>query len=133
MTQGYFVGPCYRCKCEMWLPTALYESAKRTDRITFYCPYGHGQVFREGDSEETILRRERDKLQQQIAYKDDLIRAAEQRVSTAEDIIKRQRKNAVAAAKRTKAGLCPCCNRSFRQMALHMKSKHPEFKAEEAA
>jgi hypothetical protein len=37
---------------------------------------------------------------------------------------------AKAAARRLKervaAGVCPCCQRTFKQLAAHMKSKHPE-------
>lgn len=25
------------------------------------------------------------------------------------------------------AGMCPCCRRTFKQLAEHMKSKHPDF------
>lgn len=28
---------------------------------------------------------------------------------------------------RVKHGVCPCCQRTFRQLAAHMKSKHPDF------
>lgn len=28
--------------------------------------------------------------------------------------------------RRTAAGVCPCCNRSFVQLARHMKTKHPD-------
>jgi hypothetical protein len=28
--------------------------------------------------------------------------------------------------KRTAAGVCPCCNRTFQQLARHMKTRHPE-------
>lgn len=28
-------------------------------------------------------------------------------------------------------GICPCCNRSFHNLARHMSSKHPDFKKKE--
>jgi hypothetical protein len=28
---------------------------------------------------------------------------------------------------RVAAGVCPCCNRTFKQLAAHMKAKHPEY------
>lgn len=28
---------------------------------------------------------------------------------------------------RVSAGTCPCCNRSFKQLAAHMKNKHPDY------
>lgn len=29
--------------------------------------------------------------------------------------------------KRAANGTCPCCNRTFKQLAAHMKNKHPEY------
>ena len=29
--------------------------------------------------------------------------------------------------RRTAAGVCPCCHRTFKQLAAHMKRKHPGF------
>lgn len=31
--------------------------------------------------------------------------------------------------KRIKAGVCPCCHRTFRQLIRHMECKHPEYVA----
>jgi len=31
--------------------------------------------------------------------------------------------------KRAAAGTCPCCQRTFKQLAAHMKAKHPEYGA----
>ena len=33
---------------------------------------------------------------------------------------------------RVAAGTCPCCNRTFKQLAAHMANKHPEYTAEGA-
>jgi hypothetical protein len=33
--------------------------------------------------------------------------------------------------KRSVAGACPCCNRTFQQLARHMKSKHPQYEVSE--
>lgn len=128
---GYFVGPCWKCKCETWLPTELYNAAKRSSKISFFCAYGHGQCFSEGESEETRLRRERDRLQQQLAYKDDMLRVAEQELDVQSKLVANLKTQRKVVRKRQAAGLCPCCNRSFRQMALHMKNMHPQFLASE--
>lgn len=34
---------------------------------------------------------------------------------------------ATKARKRAKAGTCPCCKRTFQQLARHMASQHPDF------
>lgn len=35
--------------------------------------------------------------------------------------------------KRVAAGVCPCCNRTFRDLARHMKGKHPSYGMAEGA
>lgn len=138
---GKFVGPCYRCKSEIWLPLALYDAANHgKGKIEFHCAYGHPQVFSEGESEATTLRRERDRLRQQLAEKDDTITGLLKRnESTAKALNEARAETTKAKAatvksrKRAAAGVCQCCNRLFTNVASHMRNKHPTFKAEEVA
>lgn len=45
---------CCVCKTDIWLPTALHEAAiAAREIISFYCPYGHAQVFLKKKSEPT--------------------------------------------------------------------------------
>lgn len=120
-------GKCHKCGCDMMLPDELYAAAHRDENIMVYCGYGHPGVFRAGETEADKLRRERDRLTQRLAEKDDEIKqqreereAAERRASAAKGVATRLRN-------RTAVGLCPCCNRTVSQLARHMKSKHPEF------
>lgn len=92
--------------------------------IRFYCPNGHDQFY-VGESEATKLRRERDRLAQQIAQKDDEI--AEARRQAEAEVKARKR-----IEKRVNNGVCPCCTRSFQNLKRHMATKHPnvvDFKA----
>jgi cell division septum initiation protein DivIVA len=97
------------------------------DGKTFYCPNGHGRSFILGQTAEDKLRRERDQLKQRIAYKDDMIREAEQRAEHERRRANGYKGHATRITKRAKAGVCPCCNRTFKQLAQHMANKHPEF------
>jgi hypothetical protein len=134
MKNGTFIGPCWQCKCEVWLPQELYDAAKRgADKIIFHCAYGHPAVFGKGDSELDIVRRERNWLKQQIAAKDDDIENLRNLVKAQVKTRIELETKAAKTKKRSAAGTCPCCHRTFRQMALHMRSKHPTFKAEEVA
>lgn len=134
MPDGVFTSPCYHCKCEMWLPRALYEAAQHGKGvISFYCAYGHGQVFAKGETDLDKMRRERDRLYQEMAYKDDLLKEVGHKLEASQDMLRREKLASIKAKKRSAAGTCPCCRRTFRQMALHMRNKHPNFKAEEAA
>ena len=130
---GVFVGPCCRCKSEMWLPQMLHDTAKHSSKISFYCPYGHEQIFADGESETEKLRHERDRLKQENAYLHERAETAVKAEREAQKAIKNLREQRRIARQKEIAGVCPCCHRTFRQMALHMKNKHPDFRAEEAA
>lgn len=82
--------------------------------LDWHCPNGHSLVYR--DSEADRLRRERDRLQQQLAQRDDEISTQGRRIKKLE--------------KRAAAGTCPCCKRTFSNMATHMRKQHPEFVAD---
>lgn len=62
-----------------------------------------------------------DLLKQRLAERDDRINELvyESAVAHAE---------AERLATRANHGVCPCCKRTFSQLARHMKTKHPDFK-----
>jgi hypothetical protein len=121
---GRFVGPCCSCSSQIWLPEALYVAAKHSEKITFYCPYGHPQIFPQGDTMLTLVRRERDRLAQQMAMREDHIRQLSRDLSN----VTQQRETLKRAAARTKKrignGVCPECNRTFENLQRHMHTKH---------
>lgn len=127
------VGPCCQCTTEIYLPDELYRAAKAgAEKINFYCPYGHSQVFAKGESEETKLRRERDRLAQQIAERDDRIKALRDSNDHIERRLNATRGVVTRIKKRVGHGVCPCCNRTFGNLARHMSSEHPAYSAEAA-
>lgn len=128
--RGFIAIECCNCGVIFGLGPK-YQERRRADKARFFCPNGHGQSYQE--SPEDALRRERDRLKQQMAEKDDAIQrereareAAERRASAARGQVTRLRKRAAA-------GVCPCCNRTFSQLAAHMTKKHPGFAAVEVS
>lgn len=112
---------CCRCQTKFAIHRDIYRVAcERREKFGFYCPNGHAQHFVTGETEIDKLRRERDVLKQRIAQKDDEI--AHQR-----NIVISAKGQITKLKKRAKAGVCPCCSRTFANMAAHMKTKHPEF------
>ena len=99
------------------------KGAKGRDgsKLGWYCPNGHQLVYTESEADR--LRRERDRLQQQIAQRDDEIKDLENRRRAAVGQVTKLRK-------RASAGTCPCCQRTFSNMAQHMKRQHPDFVTE---
>lgn len=116
---------CGECGCVFGMEEGYYQ-ARRRDHRTWYCPNGHPRAFK-GESEEEKLRRERNQLKQQIAYKDDRIREERERAEHERRRAIGYKGHATKLAKRAKAGVCPCCKRSFVNVARHMASKHPNF------
>lgn len=55
--------------------------------------------------------------------------AALERANAAEAERMRVEKAMKRMETRAAAGVCPCCNRTFQQLARHMTIKHPDYKA----
>lgn len=120
--------------CGVWhaIPSAMYDSCVEEGGY-WHCPNGHSRGYREGRHERDAIRRERDLLKQKVAQKDDEIKRQRELKEAAEREAAASRGQVTTLRNRAGAGVCPCCNRSFRQMALHMKNKHPNFRAEKVA
>jgi hypothetical protein len=104
---------------------ADYQTRRRNDHASFYCPSGHAQSY-QGKSEAEQLRA-------QLAEKDAAIEAERRSRKWAEDRAKGANISAGMAraahrrlSDRVSHGVCPCCQRTFKQLAAHMKAKHPE-------
>ena len=111
-------GPC--CECGIiWAAPAHFIKERRNDHKWFYCPNGHRQHYPQ-ESEEERLRRERDRLRQEQAYLEGRVAEEERRAAT-------YKGHATRLRRRAKAGVCPCCNRNFQNLARHMDSKHPRL------
>lgn len=104
---GWYVSHCPSCDCEFALTNRM-EKNRRADGASFYCPNGHSMSF---SGENEAVRRERDRLKQEVAR-------LEQEVESA-------KASAQRAHRRVAAGVCPCCNRTFQNVARHMKTQHP--------
>lgn len=105
------------CGTPFMLPSRLLDSARNAGH-TIYCPHGHTIVWKETEADR--MRRERDRLAQQIAQRDDAIAERDRVIASKAREIKRIQKRAAA-------GTCPCCQRTFSNMAQHMKRQHPDY------
>lgn len=114
------------CGTPFSLPKQLLDSAQKAGH-TIYCPHGHTVVWKE--TEVDRLRRERDRLKQDAARLEDERRAAEQEATISREGWDKAEREAKRLRKRASAGTCPCCQRTFSNMATHMKRQHPQFEA----
>jgi len=111
---------CPSCWIEYAIPEGLERKAREVkDRKSIYCPNGHSWHYT-GEREVDIERRKRQQLEQANARLHEEAQKAIRDRNAAQRDLKRHRT-------RTKAGLCPCCNRSFVNMQRHMATKHPDY------
>ena len=88
-----------------------------------FCPLGHTWIPAGNSKHELLqheLQRERASHDQQRANLRDRLERAK-RQTAAQKAAKTRLKNRVAA------GVCPCCNRHFENLARHMTGQHPGF------
>ncbi len=121
------------CHCGMLFGmTADFQRWRRKDHEWFYCPRGHKQYYDSKSDEEEL----RDQLALKQKVLDDArrrITQATQRAATAERKRAAQKGQVTKLKNRIKNGVCPCCNMTFKDLARHMLSKHPEFANGETA
>ncbi len=110
---------CCRCFASFGITDDAERSLRRSHKY-FYCPYcGTPQSWRgESDIEraEKAAKRANELREREKRWRE----AAERSLSATKGAMTKMRKRAAA-------GVCPCCNRTFKQLAAHMKSQHPEY------
>lgn len=116
----------HRCgECGViWGIEESYIAARRDDHLGWVCPNGHSFVFN-GPSEEEKLR---ERLERETRRAD---RHAEEK-RAAEASLRATKGQVTKLKKRVAAGVCPCCGRTFQQLARHMENKHPDYAHAEA-
>lgn len=100
---------CCRCDVIFAMPSTLVARLNR-DGGSFYCPHGHGQHFTQ-----TEVDRLRGMLEQANRRNTELV-----------DEVARVQREKKRIERRVSAGVCPCCNRTFQNLARHMAAKHRE-------
>ena len=128
--QWHVMESCYTCKVKHSFPLHIYEAAiQRRGSMSIYCPNGHAWVYstEQQISENEKVRQERDRLRQQLAQKNDEIQLQR-------DLKEHERNRVIAfkgvitkTKKRISGGACPCCNRTFQNLARHMATKHKDY------
>lgn len=88
-------------------------------QTSIYCPLGHTHI-RAGKGEAERLRERLARTEQANRASRDLL-AAEERSHAA------TRGHLTRVKKRAAHGVCPCCNRTFQNVARHMESRHPDY------
>lgn len=115
----HVVCDCGTCGTVYTVNEVRYDYMRRAGGYA-HCPNGHQWGWSEGTKQRDELRLERDRLRQEQARLIDERNEALRDASAAKSKLAKQ-------AKRAQHGVCPCCNRTFAQLARHMKTKHPLY------
>jgi len=111
-------------KCGVWFALTEHMIAeRRKDGETFWCPNGHGRVYRHS---------ELDQLRQQVQAAEELAswaRRDTQRLQREKDQLANDLLDQVKLHKRVlrrvHGGVCPHCSRTFQNLQEHVARQHP--------
>lgn len=125
---------CGTCGIPFAIPASKLESLQ-ADGDWFWCPNGHKIHYSETEEQRLRKRlasekakreraeRDRDSAKAQAVHEADQKRAAQRQVTAYKGTVTKMKK-------RTANGVCPCCSRTFAQLARHMASQHPDYDKE---
>jgi len=118
---GLVVEECIACGVIFGI-TSAYRKERMNDHRNFSCPNGHSQHWpQESDAEKfkRLYNEAEDRRAQTQAEADQLAAS----LSATKGVVTKQRRKLA----RVSQGVCPCCNRSFRNVKRHMKTMHPDY------
>lgn len=132
--ERHTVTQCGTCGVHHTVPELVYETQQREGGF-HTCPNGHSRGWKTGaeQKEQEQIRRERDRLKQDAARLEEENRQAWASATALRERADKAEKAAKRLKKRSSAGTCPCCSRTFSNMAEHMKHQHPQFVADGGA
>jgi phosphate starvation-inducible protein PhoH len=128
-----FVEECPSCAILFGVPEDHHSRiVKSGGAQALYCPNGHAITWRKSEADQLREqldkeRRQRQRAEQAVAREADYRREAEERAKHERNRANGYKGHATRITKRAKAGVCPCCNRTFVKLAQHMATKHPQF------
>lgn len=124
---------CWKCQEPMAFQAGRIDHARKSES-PLHCPFGHPNYWKLGKTESDKLRdqldeerRQRQQAEQAVAREADWRREAEEKAKHERNRANGYKGHATRITKRAKAGVCPCCNRTFQQLARHMQTQHPTF------
>lgn len=120
---------CCKCSVQFAMPTEL-QRRRLDDRGDFYCPNGHSQHYT-GKSEAQRQQERADLAERRLANAQENARIARAEQVTTRRQLSAAKGQLTKTRNRIAKGVCPCCNRSFANVARHMAGQHPDYAAKE--
>lgn len=123
IVETFRVVSCYTCGARFGIGADLYRRAV-TDAVgSVYCPAcGSQSCWRESEDQKRIKE-----LQRKLEWEAGEVARQKAARDTAEASLRSTQGVVTRMKRRAAAGVCPCCHRTFRQLAAHMVAKHPDY------
>lgn len=120
----YVVVTCYKCGCDFGIPTHLRATLLETGQ-SFFCPNGHSQAYCE--SEVDRLKKQVDQEKRNAEWYRQQAETRGRARDRAEHQVRAYKGVITKTKRRIAHGVCPCCQRTFQDLARHMKGQHPDY------
>lgn len=92
----------------------------------FYCPNGHRQWYT-GKTEAQLAQEAAARLATQVERANQRAASAQEDARAAHASLVATKGHLTRARKRAAHGVCPCCSRTFADVARHVAGQHPDF------
>ncbi|HXF63047.1 MAG TPA: hypothetical protein VNK95_15590 [Caldilineaceae bacterium] len=115
---------CAQCGIVFGLQDAFLAMLRETG-AGFCCPNGHSLRF--GESTVDRLKKELAAAKRQSQQYERWYRAEQADHQHTRNRLRAVKGQLTKTRKRVAHGVCPCCNRYFKDLARHMAGQHPEF------
>ena len=109
---------CARCGLVFGVPGS-WSTSKRENHRLFHCPDGHPLSYHGKTEEEKLIQENK-----RLAQKSRLLKHS---LDSTERSRRAQKGHMTRIKNRIAKGVCPCCNRQFKNLLDHMETKHPDW------
>jgi hypothetical protein len=109
-----------------------FYNARRRDHASFSCPAGHAQHYT-AKSESERLKDELENMRGTAKWYEDAYARQQVERQRLQRVVSAKKGTITKLKKRAANGVCPCCTRTFANVARHMATKHPGFPQPEPA
>jgi hypothetical protein len=116
---------CATCHMDFGV-TDKFERTRRDDHKNFFCPAGHSNYY-PGRSETERLQQRLHEANQSAASLTHQLDQTRAELSHESARRRGYQGQLTRTRRRIANGICPCCNRTFRNLARHMAGQHPEY------
>lgn len=121
LTTKYVAEECGQCGVQFAMTEHRYNELQNNGG-TFYCVNGHARVYSKPRVKE---------LEEQLAASKSTTLWYQKRLGDESKRVSAFKGQVTKIKNRVANGVCPCCKRTFSNLANHMKHLHPEWKKEE--